>query len=207
MQQITIPLFPLEVVLFPGVPLPLHIFEPRYRAMTAECLANGSPFGVIRVQRSGLASVGCTARIARVLHQYPDGRSDILAQGVDRFEIDALLGEPEDRSACLEAIVTLIPDTDQSAPRSARQECVAMHFEAMHLLGVDEAGMQFDLDRPVACLIAASMPADLDFRQRLLVERSDAARTAMLIDYYREILPALRRSRQLRPNPGDGHIM
>jgi len=208
MQQLTIPLFPLDLVLFPGVPLPLHIFEPRYREMTAECFAAGSPFGIVRAERDGLVVIGCTARIARVLHQYPDGRSDILTQGVERFEIEHLLGDPGDGTVCLQAVVTLLPDLDTPAERRARQECVALHFEAMHLLGAEEAGMQFDLDHPVAYLIAASMPADFDFRQRLLAERSDAARTAMLVDYYREILPALRRSRQIQQSAtSNGHIM
>ena len=60
-----IPLFPLDLVLFPGVPLPLHIFEPRYREMIAECIADNAPFGVVRAQRDGLAVVGCTAQVVR----------------------------------------------------------------------------------------------------------------------------------------------
>ncbi len=68
--------------------------------------------------------------------------------------------------------------------------------------------MQFDLDLPVAYLVAASMPADLDFRQELLAIRSDAARTEMLLRYYRDLLPKLRRSRQVNQSAsGNGHIM
>src|SRR6476660_3378912 len=89
-RSMKIPLFPLDLVLFPGVPLPLHIFEQRYREMIAECMASSAPFGIVRAQRDGLTVIGCTARIVRVLHKYPDGRSDILTQGVDRFEIEQL---------------------------------------------------------------------------------------------------------------------
>ncbi len=165
-----IPLFPLDLVLFPGVPLPLHIFEPRYRQMTAECLAANTPFGIVRARPEGLAVIGCTAQIVRVLHRYPDGRSDILTQGVERFEIEQLIdqgpmGQGGDTRAWLQAEVDLLPDTGDQAMRSARQECVALHFEALHLVGTGEAGMQFDLDLPVAYLVAASMPADLDFRR------------------------------------------
>ena len=56
-----IPLFPLDVVLFPSVPLPLHIFEPRYKEMIGECLADQRMFGVVRAVEQGLAEVGCTA--------------------------------------------------------------------------------------------------------------------------------------------------
>ncbi|MFZ0761701.1 MAG: LON peptidase substrate-binding domain-containing protein [Candidatus Sulfotelmatobacter sp.] len=58
-----IPLFPLDVVLFPGTPLPLHIFEPRYKEMIGESLAQRRHFGVIRSLEQGLAKVGCTAEI------------------------------------------------------------------------------------------------------------------------------------------------
>ena len=203
-----IPLFPLDLVLFPGVPLPLHIFEPRYRQMTGECLAANVPFGIVRAQPEGLAVIGCTAQIVRVLHQYPDGRSDILTQGIDRFEIEQLIGQAGDTSTYLEAEVDILPDTGEPASRSAREECVALHFEALHLLGAGDASMQFDLDRPLAYLVAASMPADLDFRQQLLIERSDAARTETLLRYYREILPKLRRSRQVSQRAStNGHVM
>ena len=203
-----IPLFPLDLVLFPGVPLPLHIFEPRYRQMAAECLATSAPFGIVRARPEGLAVIGCTARIVRILHRYPDGRSDILTQGIDRFEIEQLIGQGGDASSYLEAEIDILPDTGDPASRPAREECVALHFEALHLLGAGDASMQFDLDQPVAYLVAASMPADLDFRQQLLVERSDAARTEILLGYYREILPKLRRSRQVNQRAStNGHVM
>lgn len=208
-----IPIFPLDLVLFPGVPLPLHIFEPRYRQMTAECLAANAPFGIVRARPEGLAVIGCTARIVRVLHRYPDGRSDILTQGVERFEIEQLtgqgaMGQGEDTRTYLQAEVDLLPDTGDQAARSAREECVALHFEALHLVGTGETGVQFDLDLPVAYLVAASMPANLDFRQELLAIRSDAARTEMLLRYYRDLLPKLRRSRQVNQSASsNGHIM
>ena len=82
-----LPLFPLDVVLFPGAFLPLHIFEPRYREMTAECLAKDQPFGVVRAKEEGIAGIGCTAKIVTVAKQYPDGRSDIVTQGEQCFEI------------------------------------------------------------------------------------------------------------------------
>jgi Lon protease-like protein len=69
-----LPLFPLDVVLLPGIPLPLHIFEPRYKEMIGECRANNAPFGVVRALEDGVAEVGCTAEIVSVTKEYPDGR-------------------------------------------------------------------------------------------------------------------------------------
>jgi len=71
----------------PGTPLPLHIFEPRYKEMIAECLANNTQFGVVRALEEGVASVGCTAEIVTVTKEYPDGRLDLVAEGRNRFEV------------------------------------------------------------------------------------------------------------------------
>ena len=199
-----IPLFPLELVLLPGMPLPLHIFEPRYREMIAECISGKAPFGIVRAQRDGLAIVGCTAQVLRVLQSYPDGRSDILTQGVHRFEIEQL----DNSRSFLQAQVDLLPDTGPLAERLAREQCVALHFEAMHLLGADEGNMQLNLDAPVAYLLAAAIPADLNFQQALLAMRSDAERTQTLVAYYREILPKLRRGAKASQRAStNGHVM
>ena len=87
-----VPLFPLNVVLFPGMALPLHIFEDRYRDMTADCLADQAPFGVVLASGEEGATdavparVGTLARIADY-EQLPDGRYNMLALGTSRFEV------------------------------------------------------------------------------------------------------------------------
>jgi len=93
----TIPLFPLNTVLFPGVPIALHIFEPRYRMMIRHCIDNDQPFGVVLIHQgieagAGLAEpvhVGTTARIAEV-SPLADGRMNLTALGDDRFRIHRL---------------------------------------------------------------------------------------------------------------------
>src|SRR5947209_9382030 len=74
-------LFPLDLVLLPGIPLPLHVFEPRYREMIGECISGKLPFGVVRAkEEEGIAEVGCTADILTVTKEYDDGRMDIVTQ-------------------------------------------------------------------------------------------------------------------------------
>src|SRR5215471_3205918 len=87
MRPERIPLFPLNVVLFPGEQRPLHIFEPRYRRMVRECLEAKSPFGMTLAHPDGIVRVGCTAEILEVLKRYPGGRSEILAIGRNPFRI------------------------------------------------------------------------------------------------------------------------
>lgn len=202
-----IPLFPLDLVLFPGAALPLHIFEDRYREMVRECVADGLVFGVVRARREGLAVVGCTASVLTVLNEYPDGRSDILCQGRHRFEIEML----DDSRSCLQAEVALFSDSGLGAvdeegsgialdsTRSQREQCVAMHFELMHLASAEEeagdaaAFPSLDLNGSVSFQLAAAIPSDLGFKQELLGLRSDAQRCDRLIDFYSSVLPKLRR--------------
>ena len=89
MQDSLIPLFPLEVVLFPGQPLPLHIFEERYKVMIRECLAakEQREFGVVLAKPNGIAQVGCTAEVVELVRSYADGRMDIVSAGRRRFEV------------------------------------------------------------------------------------------------------------------------
>jgi len=88
--ETTIPLFPLEVVLMPSMPLPLHIFEERYKLMIGECLEQKREFGVVYQKGSDIKKIGCTARIVQVLRRFDDGRLDIMTQGVERFVIESI---------------------------------------------------------------------------------------------------------------------
>ena len=97
-----LPLFPLNTVLFPGMPINLHIFEPRYKLMIEQCIQNDEPFGVVLIHKGTEASgplaephpIGCTAQITQV-ERLDDGRMNILAVGGERFQIRSLnLFEP-----------------------------------------------------------------------------------------------------------------
>src|SRR6188472_669203 len=110
-----IPLFPLHTVLCPGIVLPLHIFEDRYRALTRHCLDTGAPFGVVLIREGrevgesrslSLAGVGALVEI-REAGRYPDGRYDLLAAATGRFAIESV--DPE-RHPYLVADVTPLED-------------------------------------------------------------------------------------------------
>ncbi len=191
-----IPLFPLDTVLFPGAALPLHIFEDRYREMIGECLAEKKDFGVVRGEIDRVAVIGCSASIVRVIERYADGRMDILCEGVRRFEIDGL----DDSRSFLQADVEFFDDEGQGSTRGEREECAALHFATLHLAGIDTSVTQVDLNGPVAFQLADALPSDLGFKQQLLVSRSDADRTARLLDFYQEMLPRLRGMAGEMPN-------
>lgn len=94
-ESAIIPLFPLNVVLFPHQPLPLHIFEPRYKAMVRDCLEESKEFGVLLVHQGQLFQNGTCARIENILERYDDGRLKILTLGKKRFRVRRVLeGKP-----------------------------------------------------------------------------------------------------------------
>jgi Lon protease-like protein len=200
-----IPLFPLEVVLFPEAALPLHIFEDRYKEMIAVCLADKIGFGVVCAQREGLAVVGCTAEIVRILERYDDGRVDILCQGAKRFEIENL----DNSRSFLQAEVDFFHDDGMPATRAMREECTALHFEVLELMGgSDRTPGSVDLNQPISFRVAWSSPTDLSFRIELLSMRSDADRTERLIAFYSAMLPKLRRGVRASATAGrNGHVM
>src|SRR5687768_14295014 len=97
-----LPIFPLSLVLFPGVPLPLHIFEPRYRQMLNDIRINNNLFGVSYFDASTspqevppAGHIGCVAEVSET-QTLPDGRSNILTVGLIRYRIEEYVeqGEP-----------------------------------------------------------------------------------------------------------------
>jgi len=116
-SETTIPLFPLGLVLMPETPLPLHIFEERYKLMIGECLAENREFGIAYFHGTDIVSAGCTARILKVLKRYDDGRLDILTVGQRRF----LIKEIVENKAYLEARVTYFDDDEQAEDQSCQE--------------------------------------------------------------------------------------
>ena len=130
-DMVELPLFPLNTVLFPGMSLPLHIFEARYQQMIRTCLETDKLFGVVLIKRGSEAlgplaepfSVGCTARIIDV--QYLDqGRMNITTIAEQRFRINSLksdlpylLGEVEIQPLFVKEPEELRPAADNLTPK------------------------------------------------------------------------------------------
>jgi len=198
------PIFPLELVLLPGVPLPLHIFEPRYKEMIAECLDQKKPFGVVRASSDGVADIGCTAEIMSVTKKYDDGRMDIMTRGVERFEV---IQVNEERSF-LRAEISLLQDEDEDEDEEDQPgkpatemvtQAVRLHAEIAKLAGTEPSGPD-EQAANLSFLLAGSLPLDLDFKQSLLSTLSEAKRLEAVVGYLEAILPGLRRAAKARWN-------
>lgn len=186
-----LPLFPLPVVLFPGVPLPLHIFEPRYRQMLLDIRLAKNMFGLAYFDPTNAESevpsvghVGCVAEVTET-QTLPDGRSNILTLGVIRYRIDSYV---ERDAPYLVAQVTYFEDDeeDESVLTSASKE-VAETFtriaQAVRTINDERAALP-DISNTepqrLSFLVAAAMEIDADLKQELLELRSTSERLERL---------------------------
>jgi Lon protease-like protein len=181
-----LPVFPLAVVLFPGTPMPLHIFEPRYRRMLDDCLAGDRRFGITPSGQTGEAPdpgmVGCTAEV-RVNQQLPDGRANIVVVGGERFVVTALLDEPVPYHVASVRTFEDQPDTLPAAERAAELRQLFTRYAALLRELSDVPPEDPDLpDDPVA--LSFHVAAGLDdhaIKQRLLADRSTTRRVEALL--------------------------
>lgn len=187
-----LPLFPLEVVLFPGTPLPLHIFEPRYRVMLTDCLAADERFGLLPPAQDGSpprpGTVGCIARI-RASHQLPDGRSNIVVVGERRFLLRQMLEtETTYPIGLVDAFDDMAGPDVPSASLAALREVATTYLGAMEILGggTDRSPWADDAE-PLSFQVAAAVDLEFEVKRRLLEMRTPSERIALLL----ELLPPL----------------
>ncbi len=185
------PLFPLGTVLYPGLVLPLHIFEERYRQLVRELLAEPEPrrFGVIAIRKgretgvdgvSVLYEVGCTATLRQVT-EHDDGRFDLVTVGTRRFR---LIGLDHSQPYLRGEIDLLAEETGEEAAAALAAQAVQRAFrDYLDLLATRGAARVKVPDLPndpvlLSYLVAASMIMDLSDRQRLLAEPDALRRLA-----------------------------
>ena len=203
MNSARIPLFPLDIVLFPGQAMPLHIFEPRYREMTRLCLETQSPFGLIFMRDSDIARTGCSALIVKVLKQYEDGRSDILVAGQTAFR----LIRTHDRKAYLEGDVEYLEEdlSDVDPAVSSRLDELGNQCHRL-LYGEDAPPFETEGGISLAYHLASELPVNTAIRQELLEIRSEAKRQTRLSAHLLEWYPQLQRRERVRSKAGgNGH--
>ncbi|MCU1692703.1 MAG: peptidase lon domain protein [Frankiales bacterium] len=177
-----LPLFPLGLVLFPGLVLPLHVFEERYRVLVRELLDKPEQdrrFGVVAIREGrevgedgvrALHAVGCVARLQEA-DEHPDGRFDVLTVGAERFRLRGL----DTTRPYLTGEVELLPDdagdpSEGTVLRDAVGSAFAAYLEALRKAGAEELGdVQVPRDpRTASYLVAATVLLDLEERQSLL---------------------------------------
>lgn len=212
-----LPIFPLSVVLFPGVPLPLHIFEPRYRRMLSDIRASHNLFGLSYFDASAsekeippAGHIGCVAEVTET-QALPDGRSNILTIGVIRYRIEEYV---ERDDPYLLAKVSFFEDEDEDSEMLRESSrAVAENFtriaRAVRTINDERASLPDISDtepQRLSFLVAAAMEVDSDVKQELLELRLTSERLQRLQDMLGRALSTYEeRARVHELAKGNGH--
>lgn len=214
-----LPLFPLPLVLFPGMPLPLHIFEPRYQRMLSDVRVSNNLFGLSYFDVSDaetgqehppLGHVGCAAEIVEA-QPMPDGRSNVLTLGLIRYRVESYVerGDPY-----ILAEVEFFEDEPEDAElleghRHEVSELFLRIARAVRTINDERASLP---DLPEAAperfsfLVAAAMEIDMEVKQELLELRSCAERLRRIGDLLSQAVVGYEeRARMHGISRGNGH--
>lgn len=212
-----LPLFPLPVVLFPGVPLPLHIFESRYREMLSDIRISNNFFGLSYFDSSTsdkeippAGHIGCVAEVTEE-QALPDGRSNVLTIGLIRYRVEEYV---EDDGPYLVARVSFFEDEeeeDEALDERSREvaETFTRIARAVRILNDERATLPDISDtepQRLSFLVAAAMEIDAEIKQELLELRSTGERLRRLRDMLvRAVTSYEERARVHELAKGNGH--
>jgi len=198
-----IPLFPLDLVLFPYMILPLHIFEERYKEMISRCVRESLPFGIVLAtgvdETTGsvtTSTVGCTARIARV-ERLPDGRMNIEVVGEERFRILDTHEQLPYRVGLTEVYDDEPVTPDAALPLADDVQRLLRDYLTRSLAQMGQSAGDFDLpEEPEQLSFTAAyvLPIGNEEKQALLSDRDAASRLAMEREVLLREVTRLRRS-------------
>jgi len=201
MQANLLPLFPLQVVVFPRTQLPLHIFEERYKEMVGEAIRDHSEFGIVLVKEEGILNAGCTVVVDKVLKSHPDGRMDILTRGIRRFEIVML---NQEKPYLRGEVAYFDDDEPEPAPTDVQTEALRLYRSWMEFeekspneAVLSDAQLSFQLAQGIE---------DLDFLHFLLRTRSETLRLKKVAEFLSEYVPRQRMTASMKKlAPLNGH--
>jgi Lon protease-like protein len=202
-ELVRIPLFPLNVVLFPGMPMPLHIFEERYKAMIGGCLERGEPFGIVLIKEGREVGdpaepvrIGTTARIVQS-ETLEEGRLNIMTRGERRFEVvDVFQRVPH-----VAAEIRYMEEAAGDDLSSVIAEISPEYAEFLRMLTALSGGWTAQPDVPeepvelsfsVASALVTSIPLPTDIKQQLLESSTAKERLERLVPLIKRGNEALR---------------
>ena len=202
-ESYSLPIFPLDLVLYPGEQLTLHIFEERYKEMIAYCLQEDAPFGIVRVKEEELLQVGCTAVIEDVIARYPDGKMDIMVQGATRFKVQDI----DDEKSYLRASVVNLEEPEEPIEKETRERVITQHMRLLELAGHEIRPQLYSNETSLSFFIAHNAGLNADQKQAVLEMVTENERIAYLAGYLARLLPQVEQFEDVRRKvTSNGHF-
>ncbi len=200
-EEIEIPLFPLNVVLFPYSRVPLYIFEERYKEMINGCLNNETVFGVNLFADKKIFTVGCTALVDKPVNRFKGGEMNIIVKGIQRFRIKEYELGPKRYYI---GIIEFMDDDNLNFDNLKREKAVLNYHDLINLVykgTVKRINLNdtrwHDGKRSVAYAIAEKSGLSLIERQTLLETDIEDKRLDFLLKYFDEVLPKLKEAERI----------
>ena len=185
-------LFPLKVVLLPTEQIPLHVFEPRYKELIAECIEDDSEFGLVLSDDEGLRQVGTRARVTDVLERFDDGRLNVVVEGGERFRLVELTSGRAFHTGQIEPI----EDDDLDAEPADAQRALGLFRRVAELAEAETT--EPEPSRRLSYEIAARIELPIGLKQELLESRSEPERLRRLSQALDGIAELLTKQKELR---------
>ncbi len=204
-----LPLFPLQLVVFPASAVPLHIFEDRYKEMVGAAEASGSEFGIVLAKDGGIVNSGCTVVVEQVLQRYPDGRFDVMTRGQRRFSILSI----DEEKPYLQGEVEYFGDEDVTPPGG--RKCGPARWDAFEKMratlqagGAEIKGEVPEANDPFLSFQLAQTVDDLDFQNLIQRTRSESERLRQFAEFMERYVPQRKyvaKMKRAAPTNGFGH--
>ncbi|MBK7444577.1 MAG: LON peptidase substrate-binding domain-containing protein [Ignavibacteria bacterium] len=206
-----IPLFPLNVVLFPQSKIPLFIFEERYKKLIKDSIETESEFGIILFSGHKIHTTGCTAKVIALLNENENGEMNIVTEGYERFE---LLSYKAGTEGFFIGKVRILEDDYTEYDKDVLSECLKIYNEFVEIVykGRIEKINQNDIKwkkqiRSFAFVMAEKSGMSLEDRQRLLESNNENDRLGIILSYFKKVYPKLKETERISDIiKSDGYI-
>ena len=198
-------LFPLQLVLFPAEEIPLHIFEPRYKQLIAECRDEGMTFGIPPIEAGKLSKIGTEVELVRILETYGTGEMDIVVRGIRVFRIDDLQAEVPGKLYSA-ATVTII-ENEGYGDREKGQELLKLYREFVRLARID-APIPEEVPEKASFALGSHIGLSLNQRLSMLRMPKESDRQKFLLHYLERAIHAIeqKRSQGTKVAGGNGSV-
>ncbi len=201
-----LPLFPLNVVLFPQSQLHLHIFEDRYRTLISECITYDSVFGVMLIHEQDVRTIGCTAGVREVVKRHADGTMDIIVEGHRRFTLHNFVEAPH---PYFSGRITWLEDIVEDIDDELRKHAVLLHnqFVKVVFTGIVQLVDVNDVRKSRSFHLVQKSGMELLQRQVFLAMNSENNRLRFLVQHLESVLPLLQSKRTVEEMAkNDGYV-
>ena len=180
--MISLPLFPLNLVLLPFELLPLHIFEPRYKKMVKDHIEENKPFGIILNENNVVCTKGCRVKVQKVYKKYSNGEYDILVKGVEQFQVfntrvegETVIGEID--------YVPLNNDSDENLRKIIQD----LYLEVLIKVGINN-NLEMHMSKQLSYEFLQGFELPLKLKKQLILMDSEIKRLTIIKDNFENII-------------------